>query len=53
MATKVKELIGRLQEYDQEAEVIIAESQYDWHSVLVILQEPGTPDSDENVEVAL
>ena len=41
---KVKALVEILQRYDQDAEIIIAESQYDNDNVLVVMEDPSNPD---------
>ena len=44
----VRELIELLEDEQQDAQVIIAESQYTWESVLVVLADP---DNDESHEI--
>ena len=48
----VKELIEALEEQDPEATIMIAESQYDWRNVLVIIPDPSKPDDSTEVRVA-
>lgn len=49
---KVSELVKILQRHDQDAEVIIAESQYDDNNVLVVMEDPSNPDdTKKNPEI--
>ena len=48
---QVKELIQILKLQEQEATVIIAQSQYDWDNVLVIIEDPATPDEAKEIRI--
>lgn len=45
----VKELVEILQKHDQDVEVVIAESQHDWHNVLVVMEDPSNPDNNPEI----
>ncbi len=47
----VKELVEVLQRQDQDAVVLIAESVYDWHNVLILLTDDSNPDDALEIRV--
>lgn len=48
----VRQLTEVLQKQEnQDAEIVIVESQHDWHNVLLVINRPDSPDSEENTEI--
>lgn len=47
----VKELIEILQRHDPDAEVAIAESQYEYCNVLVVMEDPSNPDDCPEIHI--